>query len=139
MTSLILRTATRYLAPIMLLFSVYLLLRGHNAPGGGFSGGLTAASAFTLYALAYDVPTTLKLIRVHPIVLAGVGLLMSCISGMIPMLWEKPFLTGFWLKIPLTKLSVLEMGTPLVFDTGVYLVVIGVTLVIILSLAEEAP
>jgi len=52
MTSLILRTATRYLFPIIMLFSVYVLLRGHNEPGGGFVGGLAAASAYTLYALA---------------------------------------------------------------------------------------
>lgn len=55
MDSIILRTAARYLMPLFLLFSVIILLRGHNAPGGGFIGGLLAAGAFVFYAIAYDV------------------------------------------------------------------------------------
>lgn len=139
MSSLILRTATRFLAPLMLLFSVHLLLRGHNAPGGGFAGGLTAASAFALYALAYDVPSTLRLLRVRPIALAGFGLLAACLAGTLPLLHELPFLTGLWTQIPLPESPAIKLGTPLLFDVGVYLVVIAVTLTILLSLAEEAP
>ncbi len=65
MTSLILSTATRYMLPLLLLFSIFLLLRGHNEPGGGFVGGLVAAAAFALYAIAFDVATARRTLGVE--------------------------------------------------------------------------
>ena len=58
MTSLILRTATRFLMPLLLMFALFLFLRGHNAPGGGFVGGLVVAAAFVLYAIASGTPAS---------------------------------------------------------------------------------
>lgn len=139
MTSLILRTATRYLAPIMLLFSLHLLLRGHSAPGGGFSGGLTAASAFALYALAFDVPTAMKLLRIHPVALAGAGLLVAAFTAVLPLLLGEPFFMGLWLELSLPELPKVKLGTPLLFDIGVYLIVVGVSLAVLFPLTEEAP
>lgn len=136
MTSIILRTATKVLIALLLLFSVFLLLRGHNEPGGGFVGGLVAASAYTLHALAYSVPATRVALRIEPRTLIGVGLLVVGISGMLPMLVGRPFLTGLWADLRPGS-GVLDVGTPLVFDIGVYLAVLGVVLTIILALAEE--
>ena len=73
MTSLILRTATRFMLPLLLLFSVFLLTRGHNQPGGGFSGGLVAAAAYTLYALAFGVAAGAIVVGVG-LVLVGTAL-----------------------------------------------------------------
>jgi multicomponent Na+:H+ antiporter subunit B len=133
--SLILSTATRYLLPLLLLFSFFLLLRGHNEPGGGFVGGLVAAAAFALYAIAIDVKATRGILKVEPRVLIGAGVLTAAFSGLLSLLAGKPFLTALWLKQPLPVLG--KVGTPLLFDIGVYLLVLGVTLMIIFALVEE--
>ncbi|HWG90439.1 MAG TPA: Na+/H+ antiporter subunit B [Candidatus Thermoplasmatota archaeon] len=137
MNSLILQTATRFLFTLLLLFSVFLVLRGHNEPGGGFIGGLVAAGAFALYAIAYDTTTAKRLLRVDPVTLIGGGLLTSAGSGVLPLLLGKPFMTGLWTHLHLPLLGDLEVGTPVLFDLGVFLVVLGVSLLIILALAEE--
>ncbi|MCX7622668.1 MAG: Na+/H+ antiporter subunit B [Thermomicrobium sp.] len=135
--SLILRTAVRWIAPLLLLFSLFLLVRGHHEPGGGFSGGLIASTGFALLTFGYDLVTARRLLRVHPsaLVLAGVGLALA--SGAVPMLGGQPFLTGLWVTIPLTGEAALKLGTPLVFDVGVYLAVIGATLAMLFAFAEE--
>ena len=137
MTSLILATAARYLLSLLLVFSIFTLMRGHNEPGGGFIGGLIAAAAFALNAVAFDVATTRRTLRVDPRTLVPLGLLIALASGIAPLLAGRPFLTGMWLTARLPGLGKLTIGTPLVFDCGVYLVVLGVTLTMILTLAEE--
>jgi len=134
MNSLILSTATRLLLPLLLIFSIFLLLRGHNEPGGGFVGGLVAAAAFALYMIATDVANVKRILRIEPRTLIGMGLLICLISGLISLFRGLPFMTGLWSKTALPVIG--KVGTPLLFDTGVYLVVLGITLTIILSLAE---
>jgi multicomponent Na+:H+ antiporter subunit B len=135
MPSLILSTATRYLLPLLLLFSIFILLRGHHEPGGGFVGGLIAAAAFALYAFAYNVTSARQALRVNPRVFIGLGLLLAISSGLISLLDGVPFMTGRWLEQPLPILG--KVGTPVMFDVGVYLVVLGVVLLIVFSLAES--
>jgi len=135
MDSLILRSAARLLLPLLLLFSIFLLLRGHNEPGGGFSGGLVAAAAFALLTIATDVPTTRRTLRMSPRIFIGAGLLVAVASGAIGLIGGA-FLTGLWAELPLPGDAKLAVGTPLLFDVGVYLVVIGVVLTIVLSLME---
>lgn len=137
MTSIILRSATRYLFPLLMLFSIFLLIRGHNEPGGGFIGGLLAAMAFAMYALAYDTSTARRMLRAEPKTILGVGLLVSATSGVLGMFYDEPFLSSLWWHPQRGPLAGLHLGTPLLFDLGVYLVVIGVTLLIVFSLAEE--
>jgi multicomponent Na+:H+ antiporter subunit B len=136
MDSLILRSAARLLLPLLLLFSIFLLLRGHNEPGGGFSGGLVAAAAFALLTIATDVPTTRRTLRMSPRLFIGAGLLVAVASGAIGLIGGGVFLTGLWAELPLPGGAKLAVGTPLLFDVGVYLVVIGVVLTIVLSLME---
>jgi len=124
-----------YLLPLLLLLSVYLLLHGHDLPGGGFVGGLVASAAFALYVIGRGVEESRKMIRVDPRLLIGVGLLTALISGCVSLVADKPFLTGLWIALGPT--GEWKIGTPLLFDTGVYLVVIGATLTIIFLLAEE--
>ena len=131
MNSLILRTTTRFLLPLLLLFSVFLLLRGHNQPGGGFVGGLVAAAAFVLYAIAFGVRRAREALRVRPLTLLGTGLLVALVSGVPAVVRGQPFLTAAWIPGPL------PLGTPALFDVGVFLVVAGVVLMMIFSLAEE--
>ena len=133
--SLILSTATRYLLPLLLLFSVFLLIRGHNEPGGGFVGGLVAAAAFSLYAIAFDVQRTRQLLRLDPRELIGIGLALAVSSGLYAWIQGAAFMTAFWAKQAWPVLG--KIGTPLFFDVGVYLVVLGVILKIVFSLAEE--
>jgi multicomponent Na+:H+ antiporter subunit B len=136
-TSLILSTASRLLLPVVLLFSIFILLRGHNQPGGGFVGGLIAAAAFALHAIAYGVKKTRSLLGLDPRSLIGLGLFVALVSAMVSLVLGQPFFTGQWINLSFGSLGELDLGTPLVFDIGVYLTVIGVTLTIILSLAEE--
>jgi multisubunit Na+/H+ antiporter MnhB subunit len=131
-TSPIFRTAARLLMPLLLLFSVFLLLRGHNQPGGGFVGGLVAASAFALYGLAYGIERARRALLVKPLTLLGVGLLLTLASGVPAAIRGQPFLTAQW------ALGPVMVGTPMVFDIGVFLVVAGVVLMMIFSLAEES-
>lgn len=137
MSSIILRTATRLIFPLLLLFSIYILLRGHNEPGGGFIAGLVTGGAFVLYAIAYDVGAARRALRIEPLTLIGAGLLLALGAGFLPLFSGEPFLTGKWLSLDWLDGEPLKIGTPVLFDIGVYLVVIGVTLTIILSLAEE--
>ena len=137
MTSLILSTAARYLLPLLLLFSLFILIRGHNEPGGGFIGGLVAAAAFALNAVAFDARSTRRTLRIDPRVLIPTGLSIALVSGIVPLLYADNFMTAKWFSIFVPGLEQLDIGTPLLFDCGVYLLVLGVALTMILTLAEE--
>ena len=136
-SSVILRTASRVLMPILLLYSVFLLVAGHNGPGGGFAGGLVAASAFALHALVYDARSAGRALGGDPRTLIGVGLLAALGSGLLGLLAGRPYLTGLWREVHLPGGSSLAIGTPLLFDVGVYLLVLGMALLMIFPLAEE--
>jgi multicomponent Na+:H+ antiporter subunit B len=133
-SSLILRTATRYLLPLLLLFSVFLLLRGHHEPGGGFAGGLVASAAFVLYSIAHGLDTARRSLPVAPGLLIGLGLLVAGGSGAVALGMEQPLFTAQWSARPVPILG--EIGTPLLFDAGVYLTVAGVVLLMVFSLME---
>ncbi|ABL00813.1 Na+/H+ antiporter subunit B [Pelobacter propionicus] len=135
MYSLILATAIRILLPLMLLFSLFLLLRGHNEPGGGFAGGLVAAAAFALYSLAHGEQEGRRLLRVDPLRLVATGLLMALASGLLSLPMGLPFLTAAWSSVPVPGIG--HVGTPLLFDAGVYVLVVGIALLIIFTLMEE--
>jgi len=136
MNSLILRTATRLLIAVLLLLSVFLLLRGHDLPGGGFIGGLLAASALALYAIAYGYEAAAKVLRVPPQLVMGLGLAMSLTAGLAGALVGREVLTGLWWIRDLGRFE-LKLSTPLMFDIGVYLVVIGVVLTMLFALEEH--
>jgi multicomponent Na+:H+ antiporter subunit A len=132
--SLILRVATRFLLPLLLVFSVFLLIRGHNAPGGGFVGGLVAATAFVLFALAEGVPQARKTLLLNERAFIPIGLTIAVVSAMISLMLGQPLMTGLWLATPLPVLG--KIGTPVIFDLGVYFLVFGIALTIIFSLMD---
>ena len=135
MTSSILQTATRLLMPLLLLFAVFELLRGHNQPGGGFVAGLVVAASFVLYAIAFGNDAADRALLVRPSRLLGIGLLVALVSSLPGVIVGQPFMTATWTTITVGS-TVLDVGTPLVFDIGVFLTVIGVVLTIVFTLAE---
>ena len=136
MTSLILQTATRVLMPLLLLFAAFLLWRGHNQPGGGFVGGLVVASSFVLYSIAFGVDAARRALLVTPSKLLGVGLLVALASTLPSVVSGQPFMTAQWVELGLAG-NVVAIGTPLVFDVGVFLAVVGVVSTIVFTLADE--
>ncbi|MBN1153577.1 Na+/H+ antiporter subunit B [candidate division KSB1 bacterium] len=137
MRSLILRTAARQLLPIFIIISIIIMLRGHNAPGGGFIGGLIAASAYILYDIAYGVVDARRVLRMDPLYLIGLGLACALGSGIPSFLIDSPFTAQEWITFTIPFYGKFAVTSPLVFDLGVYLTVIGVLLTIVFSLAEE--
>jgi len=135
MRSPILVAATRLILPLLLVFAVFLFLRGHNAPGGGFAGGLVAAAGFALHALANGVDAARRLLVVDPRTLIGTGLATALGSGLLPLFAGQAFMTGLWLPEPLPVLG--KVGTPVLFDAGVFLVVVGIVTLVFFSLEEE--
>jgi multisubunit Na+/H+ antiporter MnhB subunit len=137
MPSLILKTATRLLVGLILTFSVYLLLRGHNAPGGGFSAALVAGTGFALIAIAEGPNVVRQAVRVAPQKIAMGGLGLALISGLAAPLAGQPFFTGLWWRWEYGQESELAFGTPLFFDVGVFFAVLGTILTLILALEEN--
>jgi multisubunit Na+/H+ antiporter MnhB subunit len=135
MTSSILQTAVRVLMPLLLLFAVFLLMRGHNQPGGGFVGGLVVSATFILYSIAFGVDAARRALLVRPSTLLGVGPLIALVSGLPGLVAGQPFMTAMWTAVA-TGSTVLHVGTPLVFDIGVFVAVVGVVLTIVFTLAE---
>lgn len=135
MKILLLRTASNYLLPLLLLFSIFILLRGHYEPGGGFVGGLIASIAFILHSLAHGLESTKKILRRSPFFLIPIGLAVAMLSGLFPLFFGQPFMTGMWMDNPLPIIGL--VGTALFFDIGVYIVVIGVTLTILFTISES--
>ena len=136
MNTLIFRTAAPFLTALMLLFSVFVLLRGHNEPGGGFIGGLVAASALAIYGIACGVTAVRRAIVFHPLAIAGFGLLASTIAGFMSVFAGVPFMTGLWIYPHLFGVEV-PLSTVMLFDIGVYLVVVGAITSIALALEER--
>ena len=137
MRTLIFRTVAPYLTSLMVIFSIFVLLRGHNEPGGGFIGGLIAASAFAIYGIACGVSPVRRALYFHPMGLAGFGLLIASLAGVLSVFFGVPFMTGLWAYVPLFG-DELALSTVLVFDIGVYFVVVGAITSIALALEERS-
>ncbi len=137
MGTLILKTATRLLTGLILVFSVYLLFRGHQSPGGGFAGALVAGTAFALFAISEGAPALRRALRIDPRVLTAIGLLTALVAGTMAAIKHKPFLTGIWWGMGQGPDAPVFIGTPVIFDIGVYLTVLGTILTLVLALEED--
>jgi multicomponent Na+:H+ antiporter subunit B len=135
--TLILHTAALFIMPLQLMFSLFLLLRGHDEPGGGFIGGLVAASAFVLYAFAFGATATRRILRVDPRDLLSAGLLFALASTIPAFLAGQPMLTAHWWELPLPGDTYLKLSTVLIFDIGVYAAVLGTIMTFVISLMES--
>ncbi len=141
MNSIILRAGTRYLVALLLLFSIYMLLRGHNEPGGGFIGGLIGATGFVLYALGCGTVEAREALRLRPERIAVAGLGVALAAGLLAALFGDALFTGQWLFLGADPSTPDDKGLPLstvlIFDIGVYLVVFGAILTLVFALEEE--
>lgn len=133
--SLILQTVSRYLLPLLFLLSIFMLLRGHNLPGGGFIGGLIAACALILQIVAFGPQVARRVLPLNYTLVAAFGVCFAALWGLPAMLGGDPFMTSRWLPEAIPGIG--KIGTPVLFDVGVYLTVVGVTTQLALLLAEE--
>jgi len=136
MRTIIFRTIAPYLSALMVLFSIFVLLRGHNEPGGGFIGGLIAASALAIFGIACGVASVRRAIVFHPMSISAFGLFIGALAGLPSLVLSQPYMTSQWLIFHLADVEI-ALSTPLVFDIGVYLVVVGAIGSIALSLEER--
>nr|7QRU_B Chain B, Na(+)/H(+) antiporter subunit B [Alkalihalophilus pseudofirmus] len=133
----LLHSVTRVVTFIILAFSVYLFFAGHNNPGGGFIGGLMTASALLLMYLGFDMKSIKKAIPFDFTKMIAFGLLLAIITGFGGLLVGDPYLTQYFEYYQIPILGETELTTALPFDLGIYLVVVGIALTIILTIAED--
>ena len=136
MNTVIFRTIAPLIVAIMLIFSVYVCLRGHNEPGGGFIGGLIAASSIAILGMANGAEETRRALRIDPLAIAGFGVFIAGFSGLLSLFTGSPFMTSIWLYLELGQTTV-PLSTPMVFDIGVYFVVFGTIAAVALALEDS--
>ena len=135
MRTVIFRSIAPFLTSLMVLFSIFVLLRGHNEPGGGFIGGLIAASALAIYGIACGVAAVRRAIYFHPMAISAFGLFMATVAGVLSVFAGVPFMSGLWTYPEILGVE-MALSSVLVFDVGVYLVVVGAIGSIALGLEE---
>ena len=135
--SMIFDQVTRMIFHITLLVSVYIMLRGHNAPGGGFAGGLIAGAAFVFRLLAGGSEGRTVVARLSPVVLIAVGMLLAIGTGFISLILGNEFLESAIVHVDLPAIGDVKLVSAAVFDLGVYLLVIGVVIIVLSHLASR--
>ncbi len=136
MNTVLFRSMAPFLVSLMLLFSIFVLLRGHNLPGGGFIGGLIAVCALAILGISGGVSSVRRALKIQPLGIAAIGLLVSLLAGLVSMPAGVPFMTGLWVYPQIFGTEV-PLSTPMLFDLGVYLVVVGSITSIALALEER--
>lgn len=136
--SLIFDTTVRLVFDAALVFSVYLLFAGHNQPGGGFVGGLVAAAALALRYISGGLAETVQAVPVRPWLFPSVGLFLAVGTAIVPLVIGDAPLDHRAFEWALPVLGDVKVTTATVFDTGVYLIVVGLVLMIFDGLADES-
>lgn len=136
--SLILRTISLGLLYIIILFSVFVFLQGHNAPGGGFIAGLIAGGMILIQFMAFSRAELREVFSpiFHRII--GIGVLLAATSGFLGPLLNEAYLEGFHWTVNLTGGDALAVPSVLFFDLGIYLVVIGTVVSVFMALEEKS-
>ncbi|MDC3416292.1 Na(+)/H(+) antiporter subunit B [Aquibacillus salsiterrae] len=134
---LILRTTTSLIAFILFGFSIYLFLAGHSAPGGGFIGGLMTSAAILLMYMAYGNKAVSKILPINYRMLIPIGLSVAILTSVGSFLFGQPFLSHTYGYFYLPVFGEKELATAVLFDLGVYLTVVGITMTIILTIASD--
>ena len=137
MNSVILQIASKYVRWLLVIFSVIMLLRGHNLPGGGFIGGLLAGLSLAYKGFAFTPSVLEKEMKIRPEIFMVFGLLLIFISLWPGVVLEGTLMQGIWFTIPIPFTEGYKFGTPFLFDIGVYFAVIGVTVLFLFSLSEK--
>lgn len=141
MRSTLLSDGDRILVPPLVLFALYLLMAGHNRPGGGFVAGLTMAAAVVLRGQARGAVEALRLIVVRPLTLLGLGLLLAVVVAVAPMVTGGGFLDQPFTEVVVPVFATVKLTAAFVFDVGVALLVVGVVAAVVeaFDLQEETP
>ena len=137
MNSVLLQLTSSYLKYILYILALWFLLKGHNKPGGGFIAGLLLSSGFLLDMLANGLAKARKDIFMNPVSLTVFGVIIALFFSVLPIFFNKAFFEGMWLpEFSLPLLGTLHIGTPLFFDLGVFMAVIGFTVSVIFDLEK---
>lgn len=136
MRSILLQTIARLLLPPGLVYAAYLLFRGHHLPGGGFVAGLMTAAVIILQYVANDRRSVEESTPLRPEMLIPLGLALTVVTGLGAMLFSYPFLTSAFTHFHVPVLGEFELPSALFFDLGVYFVVTGITVSILLAIEE---
>jgi multicomponent K+:H+ antiporter subunit A len=128
----------RLLLPLAMLVSLFFLLRGHNAPGGGFVGGLVLATAVILQYIVGGTVWVESHLRIHPTYWIGFGLLASACAGIGAWARSTPFLTSLAWHGELPLIGELHLSSVLLFDLGVYMLVVGATVLMLVAIAHQS-
>lgn len=132
----IMATLTRLLLPLTLLVAVFILLRGHNLPGGGFIAGLMTAVALIVQYLANGIDWTASRLRTDMHRVVGAGLALATGTGLVAMGFGYPFLTSTFTHLHWPVVGEFELASAMAFDFGVFLVVVGATMLILVQLGR---
>ena len=136
--SFLLRAVVGMVFLLVNIISIYLLLRGHNYPGGGFIGGLATGMSFILLGLVRGWERLQEELPIPPLRVAAFGVFLAILSGCLPMVAGEPFLTQHTFHLPhLPLVGELHIGTPLLFDIGVFLLVSCITVKLVIVLARS--
>ena len=128
----------RWMFPVIITLSAYFFLRGHDLPGGGFAAGITLAIAFLLQYLASTVRQIEDQLRILPVRWMAMGLLVAAATGAGAWLFGYPFLTSHSQYIDLPLIGKVPFATALLFDIGVFLIVVGATVLVLIALAHQS-
>lgn len=128
----------QWMFPVIITFSFFLLLRGHDQPGGGFAAGITLAIGFLLQYLAGGTRWAEDRIRILPLRWMGAGLLIAASTGIGSAFFGYPFMTTYFQYLELPFIGKVPAATALLFDFGVYLLVVGATVLILIALAHQS-
>lgn len=132
-----LQTVTKVVTFIILMFAVHIFFAGHYTPGGGFVGGLLTASAIVLLMLAFGIKTVKKIVPINYVVMTSVGLLLAIATAAASIVFDVPFFTHAYDYFDLPLFGKTSLHSAMLFDAGVYLVVVGVTMTIIQTIGED--
>ncbi len=134
--SLILQSVARLLFPLMLLFAAFVFLRGHNLPGGGFIAGLIASLAIVLQYLANGITWMSSRIRTNMHLVIAIGLAFAIGTGMVSIFLGYPFMTSAFTYLKWPGVGKFEVASAMMFDLGVFLAVVGATVMILVELGK---
>jgi multicomponent K+:H+ antiporter subunit A len=132
------RVVMHLMFPILAVFATYLFLRGHNEPGGGFSAGVTMSIAFILQYMAGGTRWVEERLRVLPVRWVGAGLLIAAVTGIGAWLFGLPFLKSYYEYVEIPILGRIPLSSATVFDLGVFVLVVGATVLMLIALAHQS-
>jgi multicomponent K+:H+ antiporter subunit A len=134
-----LQVVARSLLPLALLVTVYLLLRGHNLPGGGFIAGLALALALILLSVSHGVEWVDERLRGAYLKWTASGLLIAAATGVGSLIVSHPFLTSTYVYYPLSVIGAVPLASAALFDIGVFMTTVGAVMVLLTTLGRIAP